>query len=72
MRIQQHTRHCRVIKDGARCYELALGDVPVFRARTEEKVPVPTVRDAIGQHTVARVTRRAGYNSTPSYRRSFS
>ena len=36
----------------------------ITRQRTELQVPVPTVRDAIGQHTVARVVRRA-YGGQP-------
>lgn len=37
------------------------------RVRTEHQVPVPSVRDALGQHIVARVIRRAGYNHLPPY-----
>ena len=44
----------------------------VTRQRTERVVPVPTVRDALGQHFVARVTRRAGYTSHPPYRQEAS
>jgi len=37
------------------------------RCRTEQQVPVPSVRDALGQHIVARVIRRAGYPHLPPY-----
>lgn len=63
-----HGDHCRDISDGRHCYELPLGDRPVFRQRTERVVPVPSRRDALGQHLVARVTARAGYTARPPYR----
>ena len=61
-----HTEHCRAIKDGSICWERALDD-PVVRARTEQQVPVPSLRDARGQHIIARVVRRAGYISHSPY-----
>ena len=37
------------------------------RCRTQQQVPVPSVRDAIGTHLVGRVMRKAGYNHLPPY-----
>lgn len=39
------------------------------RQATELEVPVPSVRDALGQHHVARVLRRAGYQSRAPYQK---
>lgn len=39
----------------------------VGQVNTASQVPVPSLRDALGQHITARVLRRAGYESLPPY-----
>lgn len=39
----------------------------VTRWRTELEVPVPSVRDALGQHKTAQIVKKAGFPHLPAY-----